>query len=320
MIVRGDARRVFHDPSRELHERDELPVDEIHGIGALQQNRVVVDSSGLGWHDGYTSYTVEAPWSATLHAMPHLCLAYCTQRAAEVRRNVEGERGERATLRPRHFGSVPAGRTAAFDLDGNPDIQHVYVRQRILDELAVDVFGVDPGTVEIVPELGFGDPLLEQLVLELLALVHHDRDLPTDGLYADHLVRMIGLRVLRTQSTVASRAVGQPTASDATVARLLAARDLIEATLHEPLTLSTIAHAVGVRPHVLATAFRQRFGVPLHQYVIARRVERAKTLLREADLPIAAIAVEAGFASQSHLTTVFRRSVGVTPAAYRRGT
>ena len=291
---------------------------EIHGIGALQQNRVVVDSSGLGWHDGYTSYTVEAPWRATLGATPHLCLAYCSDRAADVRRDVEGEHGERTRLRPRHFGSVPAGRRAAFDLDGNPDIQHVYVRQQILDELMVDVCGADPATVEVVPELGFSDPLLEQLVLGLLALVHHDRDLPADGLYADHLLRLIGLRVLRTQSTIAGRVATASSATDVTPVRLLAARDHIEAMLHEPLTLASIAHAVGLRPHVLAAAFRQQFGVPLHQYVIARRVERAKTLLRDADLPIAAIAIETGFASQSHLTTAFKRAVGVTPAAYRR--
>ena len=47
---------------------------------------------------------------------------------ATVRRDVEGERIERTVLRPRHFGSVPAGRTARFDLEGRPDIQHVYLR------------------------------------------------------------------------------------------------------------------------------------------------------------------------------------------------
>lgn len=291
---------------------------ETHGIGALQSNVVVADSAGLGWHDGYTSYTVESPWHATLAPMPHLCLAYCSQRAATVRRDIEGERAEHATLAPRHFGSVPAGRSATFRLDGSPDIQHVYLRQRMLDEVARDVFGVDPSAVEIVPRLGFADPLLEQLVVALLQVARQDAAVPTDGLYADHLLRMIAVQVMRTQSNVV-RPAGPDAATDATADRLHAVRRHIERSLDEPLSLAAIAEAVGIRPHVLAPAFRERFGVPLHQFVIARRVERAKTLLRDSDLPISAVAIECGFASQSHLTTAFRRSVGTTPAAYRRG-
>jgi hypothetical protein len=241
-IVRGEALRVFHDPSAALRDRDEYPVDEIHGIGSLQANRVLVDSRGLGWHDGFTSYTVEAPWSATLGAVPHLCLAYCSNHEATVRRYVEGERSERAVLRPRHFGSVPAGRTARFDLEGRPDIQHVYLRQTMLDDLIVDVFGRDPRSVEVVPALGFNDPLLEQLVVSLLDVVRDDARVAADGLYADHVLRLIGLRVLRRQSSLAGRPdVDVEPASDATRTRVSAARDFIESSLAGELSLATSA-------------------------------------------------------------------------------
>jgi AraC family transcriptional regulator len=310
---------VFHDSSTALHDRDEFPIDEIHGIGSLQANRVLLDSRGLGWRDGYTSYTVESPWSATLDAVPHLCLAYCSNREAIVRRDVEGERTERTILRPRHFGSVPAGRSASFDLDGRPDIQHVYLRQVMLDELIVDAFGLDPAAVEVVPELGFNDPLLEQLVVSLLDVVRADHRVATDGLYADHVLRLIGLRVLRQQSSLAGRpAVDIEPPSDATIVRVQAARDFIEASLAGELSLVTIAQHVGLRPHVLTAAFRDQLGVTLHQYVISRRVERARTLLHGSDMPIAQIALEVGFASQSHFTHAFKKVVGDTPASYRR--
>jgi len=58
-------------------------------------------------------------------------------------------------------------------------------------------------------------------------------------------------------------------------------------------------------------------GLTPHQYVMSRRVARARRLLEEGELPITAIAAETGFASQSHLTDLFRREVGVTPRAYR---
>jgi AraC family transcriptional regulator len=54
-------------------------------------------------------------------------------------------------------------------------------------------------------------------------------------------------------------------------------------------------------------------------FVEDRRIERAKQLLGETTRPIVAVAVESGFATQSRLTTTFRRRTGFTPAAYRRG-
>jgi AraC family transcriptional regulator len=58
-------------------------------------------------------------------------------------------------------------------------------------------------------------------------------------------------------------------------------------------------------------------GVSLHQYVIQRRVEHAKVMLRTTDEPLSQIAAAVGFASQSHFTTVFKRLTGATPKAYR---
>jgi AraC family transcriptional regulator len=65
-------------------------------------------------------------------------------------------------------------------------------------------------------------------------------------------------------------------------------------------------------------AFTKAFGTPPYRYVIQRRVERAKSLLRHTDLPVARIAYETGFASQSHLASTFKRTVGLTPGDYRR--
>ena len=71
---------------------------------------------------------------------------------------------------------------------------------------------------------------------------------------------------------------------------------------------------------VLVTGAQQgigRAGIGPQRYIIQRRLERAKRLLRRTHLPIALIAQEVGFADQSHLTQMFRREVGVTPGRYR---
>jgi AraC family transcriptional regulator len=69
----------------------------------------------------------------------------------------------------------------------------------------------------------------------------------------------------------------------------------------------------------LKALFRQSMGIPVHQYVLRRRVERATALLRSGNLSISEVALATGFAHQSHLARQMRRLAGITPAAVRRG-
>jgi AraC family transcriptional regulator len=66
-----------------------------------------------------------------------------------------------------------------------------------------------------------------------------------------------------------------------------------------------------------ARMFKEATGVPPHRYITLRRVDRAKSLLRETDLPLVDVAAEAGFQTQGHFTCVFRKMTGITPRAYR---
>lgn len=99
--------------------------------------------------------------------------------------------------------------------------------------------------------------------------------------------------------------------------RLNDALTYIEAHLGEHLTLPEIAEAVEVSPYHFAHVFKRHVGVAPHQYVMRRRIERAKDLLLLTDLPIAAIALEVGCANQSHFSDLFHRATGVTPHVYR---
>ena len=79
-----------------------------------------------------------------------------------------------------------------------------------------------------------------------------------------------------------------------------------------------MAAEVDLSPLYLVRAFRSTVGQSPHQYVVTRRVELARRMLRDTQTPIADIALMTGFSSQSHLSNWFRRIVGVSPAAYRR--
>jgi len=67
-----------------------------------------------------------------------------------------------------------------------------------------------------------------------------------------------------------------------------------------------------------ARMFRESFGLPPHQYLLARRVNRAKELLRSSSLPLSEIALACGFSSASHFTNRFRQAMGATPGEYRK--
>jgi AraC family transcriptional regulator len=91
----------------------------------------------------------------------------------------------------------------------------------------------------------------------------------------------------------------------------------VEDHLGEDVSLTAIARRVGFTADHLARAFKRSFGVSIHQYVLHRRVERAKALLRDRSHSIAEVALACGFATQSHFTSVFKSRTGLTPRAYR---
>jgi AraC family transcriptional regulator len=297
----------------------EFPLDETHGIAMWPKHRLLADSRGLGWHDAYTSLATEAPWRRTLRAVSHYCIAYCTNRAADVTRVIDAEhRTDRAELRTRQFGVVPADKESSWKLAGSPDIQLIYLRRAMVDRVAQEHFEFDTTQVDLLPKLGFSDGLLEQLAIALLATARNDATNPSDGIYADHLVRMITMHLLRYHSSRAPSGASDGVAAHMAHSRMLHVRDFIESALGEDLALERLAAEAGIAVHAFAVAFTKAFGTPPYRYVVQRRIERAKSLLRQTDLPIAHIAYDTGFASQSHLATAFKRNVGQTPGEYRR--
>lgn len=95
------------------------------------------------------------------------------------------------------------------------------------------------------------------------------------------------------------------------------ARELIHDEFHRTLTLDLIAFEVGVHPVHLATAYRKAYGLTIGEAVRRLRVEQACDELK-GSLPLAMVALRAGYADQSHFTKAFKAYVGTTPARYRR--
>jgi AraC family transcriptional regulator len=100
--------------------------------------------------------------------------------------------------------------------------------------------------------------------------------------------------------------------------QLRRATEMLMEHLDEDISLSRVAKACELSISHFARAFRKTTGQPPHRWLICRRVERAKGLLRQSAAPMAQIALSCGFADQASFTRAFKRVVGTSPGGWRR--
>jgi transcriptional regulator GlxA family with amidase domain len=100
--------------------------------------------------------------------------------------------------------------------------------------------------------------------------------------------------------------------------RLLRAKDRMDAASHEEWPVQRLARVSGVSEAHFARSFKEAFGIPPHRYLLTRRIERAKALLRDTDLSITEIAFQTGWGSLGTFGRTFRDVTGESPGAIRQ--
>lgn len=98
---------------------------------------------------------------------------------------------------------------------------------------------------------------------------------------------------------------------------LLRVRDLIDRAYAQQLDIDALARSAAVSPSYFSRSFKAAFGETPHQYLLSRRMERAKALLRAGELSVTEVCLAVGFSSLGSFSTQFRRIVGESPSAYR---
>jgi AraC family transcriptional regulator len=145
------------------------------------------------------------------------------------------------------------------------------------------------------------DYLHQHLIARHLAQERHDALFVEET--ALHLLRSVLRRRELRAAPAAHRALAE------------AAKELLVATMTEPVSLHELAARLSVSPFHLARVFRRETGYSLHAYRIHLRVRQALVRLPESRGSLTSLALELGFASHSHFTDTFRRAFGVAPSA-----
>ena len=288
---------------------------ETHGRALRPENELVAHSQDVGWRSLHAAIFKEAPLHVTESALDHPFIIYHITHPCEVTRKLEGARRERGLLGPRNICVTPPHTVTEWEHHGHPEILQVYLRRSLYEAAVSELYGCDASVAEIVPRFGIIDPLLEQLAIALGEALRTGS--VRDGLYIDTVAQMMAVHLARAHS-VQSRPTTLPPIPTVSHQRMRQLIEFIEANLDQPLTLDAMAAQVGISPLYLARAFKAAVGQSPHQYVLARRIERAKELLRNTEIPIIDVALSVGFSSQSHLSHWMIRHTGVSPGVYRR--
>jgi len=170
------------------------------------------------------------------------------------------------------------------------------------------------GEIKFRPRLFFYDRALWETALKLKSLVENPGSMPRQ--YAEALGIVLTHELVRINGDAARR---RPVSRGGLAHwQQKRAAAYIEEHIADNIPLATMAELVRLSPYHFCRSFKCSFGMPPHRYHAHRRIERAKQLLANHEVPITAIALDIGFSDLSTFTAAFHRLTGQTPTSYRR--
>lgn len=218
-------------------------------------------------------------------------------------------RVQRALRREGDIDFTPAGVAGIWEDESAATFLLMDLSPALVHEAATAI-GLDKRAATLAPQTALRDAEIERIGLALKAELEAGE--PNGRPYVEGLGLALAARLVTRCAAQRPDARPRPMLSPGRMRRIT---DYVEAHLDQDLSLHQLAAIAGLSVSHLKTLFRRTAGLPLHQYIIHRRVARARTLLTTGDLPISLVALEAGFAHQSHMARHMRRLLGVSPSA-----
>ena len=286
----------------------------IHARARMEGNpdSPILSSGPLGWSGLIAERFRHAPAEHHFPALPENTTSlYLGQPVRSVRWSGDGIHEG-----PTKKGDVTvkvSGQPVGWHFDKDVDLLVMRLAPVFLVHVAEEN-GLNADTVELRPSLDGRDDAVKHIGLAMLA------EMEAGGaggrVYGDALATALATHLLRNHGTSPQAAPdGRGGLPRSTLRRVT---DFVNDNLSTDLGLSEMAGVANLSRYHFSRQFKRSTGLSPHQYVIQRRVKRARELLSNTDLPVGDVASAVGFTHQSHLAQHVRRHFGVAPSALRR--
>jgi AraC family transcriptional regulator len=209
---------------------------------------------------------------------------------------------------------VPAGQTVSAEWDDGFEMLVIGFAPHHLARMSLEFNGSPE--VHLIEAFLPNDTLIQYLGNAILN--EHQQPTERSPLYAESIWRTLMLHVMHKYTDTKRETVGG--VGKLNSHKIRRATEFIENRLVDDLTIAEVAQTVNLSYFHFIRAFRAAVGITPEQYITRRRLEVAKSLLSNTDLPVIDVCVRAGFKNQSHFTSLFRKRFGVTPTAWRNAT
>ena len=292
---------------------------QTHGARKYPTSALLASSAGLGWSTisaELRSHAVsETPVIVPQHT--ELCLAVIGTDNGLVRRTGVGQRQEvmptsgAIWLSPIGVGDNEVAITAPI-----PKAMHLYLPATLFRRLSDD-FNLPTAPAHSIRYVaGIRDEVIHQTALSILSEMTSET--AAGRMYVETASLMLAARLIHKYCDCGSSTLTALDAHPLDHVRLRRVLDYISTNVDDDITLADLARVAGQSPFHFARKFTLAMGVSPKRYVSRMRLDRAMAELAAGRLPLAQIALNAGFSSQASFTRAFRRATSMTPQEYRR--
>ncbi|HWO02150.1 MAG TPA: AraC family transcriptional regulator [Blastocatellia bacterium] len=295
--------------------REPRPGAPISDLSAVYPEAVLASSKDLGWQDIRVLHVRNQYGDMNVPPLENHCVIVQLEPSDYVTATINGQAFDNL-LSLGDITIIPAGASSHWVWrDRRPhEALHIYLEPNFVQKIA-EANNLSHDQMSIEPQIGIRDEQLSHMAMSLLCELKAEN--VVGRLYADSVASVLAIQLVRRYSCLKDIAIRKGGMAPHKLRRAL---EFISDKLEDQqgIALEVVAREVGMSRYHFSRVFKESMGLSPINYIGRQRIERAKKLLAETELPIADIALQAGFSGQSHFTTFFRNLVGLTPRSFRR--
>ncbi len=284
-----------------------------HDVTHVESIEILRTSTQCGWHNVYVYTAAVRPFSSGFSAVDSLLIVMALD--GDLRGTLRiGNQTSEIFLQPGFIFCLPPDISFEVSICTHARVISIYIPKDMLKDIAFEFSVLTNTLFNLNYNFHIVDDFLESFINSINNALYSGEQF--SAFEVQYVARAIVARMIAKYSTRASDDLNADAGLSYPVLQKVFA--FIDDNLHQRISAEQLAPLASVGGAQFSRLFKRATDVTLHQYIIKRRVDKARNLLADTTMPIIEIAQECGFADQVHLTRFFGRIMGVSPAQFRK--